>query len=64
MEKDIVRSTSVDTAQELRLSSIMPSGVDKERLESLIPELKKKDVMNMQPDERDAQIEHSEQMTI
>ena len=39
-------------------------GVDEQRIENLIPELKKKDVQKMQPDKRDQLLENSEQVTI
>ena len=35
-----------------------------QRIESLVPEVKKKDLANMQPDERDDIIEESEQLTV
>ena len=47
-----------------RRSGKLPVGVEKERLENLIPSLKKRDVRNMQPDRRDSRVAYSEQLTV
>jgi hypothetical protein len=50
--------------ESLRLSANVMPAKQLQRIESLVPEVKKKDLANMQPDERDDIIEESEQLTV
>ena len=51
-----------DSANSRRSAQFAGSALQK--MESLVPKLQKRDVANMQPDERDAVIEEAERLTI
>ena len=51
-----------DSAKSRRSAQFAGSALQK--MESLVPKLQKRDVANMQPDERDAVIEEAERLTI
>ena len=55
------RKGSVDNAVGMQNN---PFSKERQRLITLLPDLKKKDVENMQPDERDDVVEYSEQLTV
>ena len=52
-----------NSANLMRLSEHLPV-FQLRQMESLVPSLKKKDVPNMQPDERDEVVQQSEQLTV
>ena len=58
------RNASADKLHQNYLSDLLPMSNDMVQLQNLIPNLKKRDAENMQPDERDDQVEYSEQLTV